>query len=193
MNKVAVLPEQKRKKLSIVRTSLMMIINPAGAIKRQLQHVNWKITLIIPALAFAILFLQTGIDQSEGNMVYSFGLSALGILYGGIGVTLIGMLVSVFIKSSNEQLNTRGAVISAIHLSYTAMLVYQIIGVTFSLTLGWNTAVAFGVPGMLMALRPIMITIRQSSNSRVLSIVLTTIIGLVLLVGWSVLGIIGGY
>lgn len=79
--------------------------------------------------------------------------------------------------------------ISSFALGYSATLVYALIGLFFSLALGWKTAVAFGVTGVLWALSPTMFTIRQMSGDRIaFSIALTTLCGAVLLFGWALLG-----
>lgn len=182
---------KKEKKPLLLRTGLMMIINPAGALKRQLQNVNWKITASIPALAFGLLFFQTALDLNQGTGI-TILLSLMGVVYGGVLVTLLGMGCSIVLVRREENLDNKNVIISAMHLAYTSMLIYQITGVTISIFLNWNTAVAFGVSGMLFVLRPIMVTLRQLSSNQVVSIILTTIIGFVLLAGWSLLGIIGG-
>lgn len=64
----------------------MMIINPIGAMKRQLEKVNWKLTLLVPAGAFGLLFFQTGLDMTGEIGLFAIGLSLIGLLYGGIGV-----------------------------------------------------------------------------------------------------------
>jgi hypothetical protein len=80
--------------------------------------------------------------------------------------------------------------ISSFGLGYSASLIYSVTGLIFSLySLGWNTSVAFGVTGVLWALRPSLFTIRQMSGEKVgFSIVLTTLCGAVLLMGWAVIG-----
>ena len=83
--------------------------------------------------------------------------------------------------------------ISAFALGYSATLVYALTGLVFSLAFGWKTAVAFGVTGVLWALRPTLFTIKQMSGERVgFSIAMTTLCGAILLVGWSLLGQFGG-
>lgn len=82
--------------------------------------------------------------------------------------------------------------IRAISLSYSPTLVYAASGLLFNLFLGWNTAVAFGVTGVLWALGPINAAVKEMVNGKTgPSIVLSTICGVLVLFAWAALGNMG--
>jgi len=118
-------------------------------------------------------------------------LTLLGIVYGCVGVGGFAFISSAVARSKNSELGTTESVIVAFSLGYTATLIYQLVGLVFALVLDWNTSIAFGVSGMLIALRPMMAIIRKISDNAVVGVVLSTLGGIVLLLGWSLLGMIG--
>jgi hypothetical protein len=180
------------KKYSVIKTSLLMIANPASAVNRHLEQVNWKATLVVPGSAFGLLFFQTALDLRQGSFGFlTIILTLVGILYGCVGVAGFAYISSAVARSKNSELGTTESVIVAFCLGYTATFIYQLVGLFFALVMNWNTSVAFGVSGMLIALRPMMTIIRKISDNAVVGVVLSTLGGIVLLLGWSLLGLIG--
>jgi len=79
--------------------------------------------------------------------------------------------------------------VSVFCLCYSGALIYGLFGLIFSLALGWKTAVAFGVTGVLWATGPMIHTIRRMTEGKTaLSIVLSTVAGIAILVSWSLFG-----
>jgi len=180
------------KKQSAIKTSLMMIANPASAINKHLELINWKATLVVPGSAFGLLFFQTSLDLNQGSISFlTILLTLVGIVYGCVGVAGFAYISSAVARSKNSELGTTESVIVAFCLGYTATFIYQLVGLFFALVMHWNTSVAFGVSGMLIALRPMMTIIRKISDNAVVGVVLSTLGGIVLLLGWSLLGLIG--
>ncbi len=176
------------------KTALNMILNPGEVVKSQMSRVPWPYSLAISGLSFTLFFLQTGLDMMRAGQVQMSTvvlITLLGLFYGTAGVVLIALLAWVLSQAASRAYTFDWA-ISSFALGYSATLVYALSGLIFSLALGWNTAVAFGVTGVLWALRPNLFTIRQMSGDRVaFSIVLTTLCGALLLMGWALLGRFG--
>ena len=177
------------------KTALNMIINPGEVVKTQMGRVPWPYSLLVSGLSFTLFFLQTGLDQLRAGQIEASGvvlITMLGLLYGTAGVALLAVMVWALAQAGERNI-TMGWSISAFALGYSATFVYALTGLVFSLAFGWKTAVAFGVTGVLWALRPTLFTIKQMSGERVaFSIAMTTVCGAILLVGWSVLGQFGG-
>jgi hypothetical protein len=84
--------------------------------------------------------------------------------------------------------------ISNFSLGFSSTLIYAVIGLLMSFLIGWNTSVAFGVTGVLWGLRPIQFTVMEMSGEKMaISILVTTLTGLILLVGWAAFGNITGF
>lgn len=177
------------------KTALNMIINPGEMVKNQMTRVPWPYSLMVSGLSFTFFFLQTGLDLLRGGQIEASGvvlMAMLGLLYGTAGVALLAVMVWALSQAEQQGLNMEWA-ISTFALGYSATFIYALSGLIFSLAFGWKTAVAFGVTGVLWALRPTLYTIKQMSGERVaFSIVMTTLCGAILLVGWSLLGQFGG-
>jgi len=176
------------------KTALNMILNPGAVVKNQMSRVPWPYSLSISGLSFTLFFLQTGLDmlragQIEVSIVVLITL--LGLFYGTAGLALVALLAWALSQAATRAYTLDWA-ISSFALGYSPTLVYALVGIIFSLVLGWNTAVAFGVTGVLWALRPNLFTIRQMSGDRVaFSIILTTLCGAIILMGWALLGRFG--
>lgn len=175
---------------SKLKAVLGIIISPGEIIKGQMSKVPWPFALGISGLSFMLFFLQTGMDMMragslEPKMVVVMAM--LGLVYGTLGISLLAVLVWLFTMSAKKQL-TIGWAISSFALGYAPALVYSLTGLAFSLLLGWKTSVAFGVTGVLWALRPNMYAIRQMSGDKMApSIILTTLCGAIILMGWAYL------
>ena len=176
------------------KTILKMISNPGEAVKKKMTLVPWPYALLISGLSFTLFFLQTGIDLYRvGNIgidrVILIGM--IGLFYGTAGVTLLAIMSWVLAQAGKREYSIDWA-ISNFALGYTVALIYSICGLLFSLVFKWNTAVAFGITGVLWSLRPTMFTIKQmSGDATAFSIVLTTICGAIMLFGWGLLGRFG--
>jgi uncharacterized membrane protein len=176
------------------KTVLKMISNPSEVVKNQMAQVPWPFSIFISGLSFALFFLQTGIDLyrvGEIGIDRIILIAIIGLFYGTVGVALIAILSWVLSRASNRSY-TIGWAVSNFALGYSATLIYSLCGLFFSLAFNWKTAVAFGVTGVLWALRPTMSTIKQMSGDKVgFSIALTTICGAILMFGWGLLGQVG--
>ena len=79
--------------------------------------------------------------------------------------------------------------IRAFALAYSATLIYAAMGLMFNLFFGWNTAVAFGVTGVLWALAPMISVLKGMVGGRGWpATVLATVCGLMVLAGWVRVG-----
>ncbi len=169
------------------KTALNMIINPGEIVKNQMSQIPWPYSLSISGLSFTLFFMQTGLDlfrsgQADAGTVVLMAL--LGLLYGTAGIALLAVMVWALAQAAERNITMEWA-ISTFALGYSATFIYAASGLIFSL--------AFGVTGLLWALRPTMFTIKLMSGERVaFSIAMTTLCGAILLIGWSFLGRFGG-
>lgn len=173
------------------KTALNMVINPGEVVKSQMSRVPWPYSIFISGLSFALFFLQTGLDMLRAGQIEITTvilMTLLGLFYGTVGIALLAMLVWALSQAGERGYNM-GWAISAFALGYSATLVYALTGLLFSAVLGWKTAVAFGVTGVLWALRPTLFTIKQMSGDRTaFSVAMSTLCGAILLLGWALLG-----
>ena len=178
------------KKPHLIRTIFGMMINPSGTLKNSL-HTRWYFSVIVSAAAFALFFGQTGLDlykTGQKGMEFVMLTVAIGITYGLLAIPLIGFVIWTVLRLSKKEQKMQETV-SAFCLSYSGALIYGLIGLVFSLILGWKTSVAFGVTGVLWAIGPMIITIRNLTGERnALSIPIATTVGVAVLLSWSVLG-----
>jgi len=178
-------------KQSLFRTIFGMMINPSGTLKNALLSTKWYFSLAISALAFGLFFVQTGLDlyktgQKGLDFVWLSG--AVGVVYGLFAIPLIGLFIWIMLKISRSKRNIIETV-SSFCLSYSGALVYGVLGIAFSFVLGWKTSVAFGITGVLWAIGPMMITIRELTGGKnTLSVFLATAVGVLVLVSWSIFG-----
>lgn len=185
---------QSHPKQSQLRTVFTMIANPGEVIKKQMIKIPWPYTILISGLAFTLFFLQTGIDLFRAGSIdidWVILIAMIGLFFGTAGVLLLAMLSYLLAQAGKRDL-TPGWVISNFALGYSVTLIYSVCGLIFSLVFHWNTAVAFGITGVLWSLRPTLFTIKQMSGDAVaLSVVLTTLCGPIMLLGWGMLGQLG--
>jgi len=171
-----------------------IMMNPGSVIQQQLADVAWPSAMVVSGLAFTLFFLQTGLDLSRAGKATAgtvFGLLVIGAIYGTIGIALVGVIAWAASKSLGGSKPMDWS-IRAISLSYSPTLVYAASGLLFNLFLGWNTAVAFGVTGVLWALGPINAAVKEMVNGKTgPSIVLSTICGVLVLFAWAALGNMG--
>lgn len=177
-----------------LRAAMIMMINPAAVLKRRMAAVSPVLALSISGLAFTLFFLQTGLDLSRNGSPQStaYILVVAGATYGTAAVSLIATLAWLQTQLFGCE-KTLGWSIKAFALGYSPSLIYASFGLVANLAFGLNTAVAFGVTGMLWALGPMVSTIREMTGQRMgTSIVLATFSGGLLLYGWWLLSILVG-
>ena len=176
---------------SIFRTIFGMMISPSNTLSNALNGTKWYITAIISSMAFGLFFIQTGIDlyktgQKGIGFVLLSGIS--GFLYGLIIIPLLAVLVYGILKLAKTD-KTIIQVISSFCLSYSGALIYGILGLLFSMFLGWKTSVAFGVTGVLWAIGPMIVSVREMLGGNItLCILLSTVVSTLVLTSWSILG-----
>ncbi len=178
-------------KTSLPRTVFGMMVNPAGALKGALSGTRWYFSVAVSAVAFGLFFLQTGLDlYKTGQKGWAFVLLSCGagMAYGLTVIPLLAVVMWVVLKAAKSGSGLMEAV-SAFCLSYSGALVYGILGLLFSLILGWKTSVAFGVTGVLWATGPLMFTIRELTGGKTsLSVPLSTAVSAVVLITWTFFG-----
>lgn len=181
----------EKTRTSMIRTVFGMMINPAGTVRQAVSGTRWYLALVVSALAFGLFFGQTGLDlYRTGQKEFSYLLLSIGIglAYGLLFIPLLAAAAWLVLKAARNDLSIGNAVASFC-LSYSGALVYGIVGLAFSLALGWKTSVAFGVAGVLWATGPMMIAVRELSSGRKgLGIPIATVIGAIVLATWSLLG-----
>lgn len=175
-----------------VRTALAMIVNPAQVVKSALERVGWPVSLPVSGLAFTLLFLQTGLDMhrvgtaSAGAVV---GFTFAGLAMGTAGVAGVASLAWAASRMLGGERSLDWAV-RAFCLSYTPALIFVCVGFIFNLVAGWNTAVAFGVTGVIWALLPMFAVLREMTGENLgASLALSTLCGGLVLGAWALLGI----
>lgn len=177
-------------KPSLFRTIFGMMINPAGALRGAFSH-RWYLSAGVSAVAFGLFFGQTGLDlYKTGQKEMDFVLlsAGAGVVYGLLMIPLIGAVMWAILKAAKTDKSLMQAV-SAFCLSYSGALIYGVLGLVFSLALGWKTSVAFGVTGVLWATGPMIVTIRELTGGKnALSVPLATTVGAAVLISWSVFG-----
>ena len=168
----------------------LMMVNPGQVLAQGLGTVSWPFALGVSGAAFALFFFQTGLDRWHINSLSAVRcllLALLGAAYGTVGIAAIGLVAWALSKLIGGE-QPPGWVIRAIALSYSSALVYAAVGIVFNLGFKWNTSLAFGVTGVLWALGPMMAVFRQLSKGKIAaSVVLATICGALVLLGWGAL------
>jgi hypothetical protein len=170
---------------------LAVMFNPGGLNQEQLSTVKWSLVLLIPGLAFALFFMQTGLDQMKvGSLdgTDTFLLTMLGLLYGTVGVTLISLVAWAGTRLFGGKTTIANS-IRLLALAYSPTLIYVSLGILANLMFDWRTTVAFGVTGVLWAIGPMITGLRKMTGGKTtVSVILATICGALLLLGWSILG-----
>ena len=178
-------------KQSLIRTIFGMMMNPSGILKNALLSTKWYISVAISTAAFGLFFIQTGLDlykTGQKGVDFIWLSIAAGALYGMIVIPIIGFFIWAILKISKSDKDIKWT-ISSFCLSYSGALVYGALGIVFSLVLGWKTSVAFGVTGVLWAIGPMIISIREMTDGKnALSIPIATVVSALVLISWSFLG-----
>lgn len=177
----------EKSKQPLLRTVMGMMLNPVGALKGALDS-RWYISAAVSALAFGLFFLQTGLDlykTGQKDLLFAVLFTGGGLVYGAAFIPLLGLIFWSVIKIAKTDLTPTQAV-SAFCLCYSGALIYGIFGLVFSLVLGWKTAIAFGVTGVIWATGPMIHTIRRMTGGKTaLSVFLSTVAGVAILISWS--------
>jgi hypothetical protein len=179
------------RKTGWLRTVLGVMVDPGGMIKRRLGDSGLGVALSVSGLAFALFFLQTGIDRAREGQIGGLAIVTLtlaGLVYGTVGVAITGVAGWAGARLLGGACPI-GNAIRAFALAYSPTLIYAALGLLFNLTLGWNTAVAFGVTGVLWALGPMILALREMVGGRTWpATILATGCGFLVLVGWMRVG-----
>jgi hypothetical protein len=177
---------------SSLRSALAMILNPAQVVKGAMERVPWPFCLAISGLAFTLFFLQTGLDMHRvgtASAGAAVGYTFLGTAMGTIGVALVAAVAWAASRPFGNDRSLEWTV-RAFCLAYTPTLIFCAVGMIVNLAAGWNTAVAFGVTGMLWALYPIITIVQEMTGEKLTaSLTISTICGALVLCGWALLGI----
>lgn len=178
-------------KSSLVRIIFSMMVNP-GKIIKDTDHVpKWHLALGVSGLAFALFFLQTGLDlYKTGQQGMEFVLfSALaGAAYGIVMIPLMSVIIWSLLKIGKTKKGLKWTVTSFC-LSYSGALVYCTLGMIFSLILGWKTAIAFGASGVLWSIGPMIMVVREMTEEKmILSVSVVTVFACLVLLSWSYFG-----
>lgn len=175
---------------SALRLVLSTFTNPRAVFQEHLSAVPAPVCLLISGLAFALFYLQTGLDvgrKSPTGMAYALALAALGLAVGTVGIGLLALVAWLFARPCGRG-QSLGWAVRAFGLSYSPALIYAGLGVAANLLLHWNTSLAFGVTGVLWALGPMLVAIREMTGQRTgLSVMIATICGALMLVGWALI------
>jgi hypothetical protein len=179
------------KETSLLRTALGVMLDPGNLLRSRLADTGYGMALGVSGLAFLLFFLQTGIDRARESHVGGKTIVVLclvGLVFGTVGVAiiaLVGWLGARFLGGKG----TIGEAIRAFGLSYSPTLIYTTVGLFFNLIFGWNTAVAFGVTGLLWALGPMITALTEMvGGRRGAASAIATVCGLITLLGWARLG-----
>lgn len=182
-----------KEKQSFIRIIFGMMISPSSMLKEAVSEKRWYLSVAVSAAAFALFFLQTGLDlYKTGQKGAAFAVAAAiaGAVYGAVIIPVIGAVSWLILKLAKTEKGIKWG-ISSFCLSYSGTLIYGIMGLIFSLLLGWKTAVAFGVAGVLWAIGPMIATVRSMAQGKSnLSILIATLASCFILLSWSVFGYI---
>ena len=177
------------------KSILLMMVNPAGVLKKRIVSVSFVWALAVSGTAFTLFFLQTGLDLNRngkpGPLVVV--LASIGLIYGTVIVAAIAMVAWQLTRLFGGAKSLDWS-IKAFALGYSPALIYATLGLLVNAIFHWKTAIAFGVTGMLWALGPMIAAIKEMTDQKTaLSMVIATLCGGMLLLGWSLLSLgIGG-
>lgn len=175
-------------KPGLLRRIFATMGNPGTVMASHVEDLAWPAALSVPLLAFALLFLQSGLDLFRTGV--RDGVEVAGLVFAGavLGVALVPLLALVawVVIRPFDQSRSVGWAVRAFALAYAPALIYGLCGLLANLLFGWNTALAFGVTGVLWAISPLFAALREmSGDRRRLSLVLATVIGAVVLIVWA--------
>jgi hypothetical protein len=176
--------------VSVLRLLFGIFTNPRAVFQAHLTSIPAPLCLLISGLAFGLFYLQTGRDISHAGrvgMVHAAALGALGLVVGTAGVGLLASIAWVLTRPFRGGLPL-GWAVRAFGLAYSPALIYGALGLGANVLLHWNTSLAFGATGVLWALGPMFVAIREMTGQRAgASAVVATICGALMLVGWALI------
>lgn len=176
-------------KIPVLHTVISMMLNPAVILKSTLSSIPWFFSLVISVSAFALFFLQTGLDlYRTGQKQFGFvlGSAGVGAVYGATVIPLLAVSSWAFLKITTKDVKPIGWAISFFCLSYSGAVIYGLLGLIFSLALGWKTAIAFGVTGVLWATGPLISAVMEmTGGNTALGVLCASAVGLAVLITWS--------
>ena len=171
---------------------LSALFDPAGLIARHLDGFGVLPALAVSGLAFGTISLQAALDLARTSTWDSSALALLvlrGTLLGTAGVALVAVAAWLLSRPFSGS-HGLGWTVRAFGGAYGNALIYGLFGLALNLFLGWNTAVSCGVTGLLWALGPLFVAVRELAGGRVgVAALLSGISGALLLIGWVQFGV----
>lgn len=176
------------------RLLLDAFVRPLALLHEQVQQWPLPVALGIPVLAFVLWFMQTAVDLGRANggaaPVTVLIAAGAGLAAGLLLVPSLAALTWALTRPLDRARTPLMQTVRAFALSYFPALLYAACGLVVQLTLGWPTALAFGVTGVLWTLSPLLAIVREMSGDRPLvAAALATVCGLVVLVAWASFGL----
>jgi hypothetical protein len=170
---------------------MRILFNPIVLVTDSMAKFAWYFALIVPGITFCLFFFQTGIDMNKavgGSILSALLLGLMGLIFGVVLIPIIAMITLVFGKAFGCKWDVKRT-IKAFSFAYGGSLVYMLLGVLMNLVLGWKTAMAFGVTGVLWSMGPIYSVIREMFNGKNFwAATAATFAGILLLFGWAFIG-----
>jgi len=169
---------------------ILKYFNPAALSEEEINKISFAAVIGVSGLTYSLFFLQTGLDQKKAGtktLVEAFILALKGLGIGTIGLVGLSCLVFLIMKIFNRKVSLK-VIIKSFALSYITPLISLFFGLLLNIFLGVNTALAFGVSGVLWSLNPIFRVIRKYTNDNVnLALSISTVAGLLILFTWHAL------
>lgn len=163
-----------------------VIVDPASLVARHLDGLGVPAALLLSTLAFTTISLQAALDlaRSRGDGPAELaGLVLRGGLLGSVGVALLALVALLLTRPFGSA--SPSTALRAVGGAYASALVYGLVGLALNLGLGWNTAVSCGVTGLLWALGPLFLALRELAGGRAgVAALLSTLCGSGMLLGW---------
>lgn len=176
--------------LNRIGAFLSVTFNPGAVLQHRLSGMAWPLSVLVPAAAFTVFFLQTGLDMwrvGRAGLLKVALLTVAGGVFGTVGIAGIALAAWAFSRLFGSK-RSMGWAIGAYALAYGTALVYGVCGLAASLLLGWKTALAFGATGVLWTLRPMMaVNDDLVGRHKALSVLLTVLCGALVLFTWGLL------
>ncbi len=181
----------RQKRGGIIRRFLSMFFvatNPGLLIKKHLTRYPWPWALFVSGAAFTLFYYQTALDLArveELEAKYTQIMAIKGFLFGTFGVAVLALLGRGLIKKTKRKLSNIES-IKAFGLGYAPALIYTASGIAFNRFLSWNTALSFGVPGVLWAIRPMRAALKEMCGGKwFYAFVISALFGLIMFFAWS--------
>jgi hypothetical protein len=163
-----------------------VIVDPAGLLTRHFDGLSVRAAVLLSTLAFTTISLLAALDlaRSRGDGIEELtGLVLRGALLGSVGVALLALVAWLLTRPFGSA--SPATALRAIGGAYASALVYGLVGLGLNLGLGWNTAVSCGVTGLLWALGPLFLALRELAGGRAgVAALLSTLCGSGMLLGW---------